>query len=82
MKLQKKKNCTPHIKERYRNDRATGNFLDAIGKVTMDSLQKDFANVQYFCILSDGNTDSSVIERMCIFIIFKKWETTFEVFVD
>ena len=40
-----KKNCTLCIKEFYRNDQAAGNFLDVIGKVTMDSLQKDLANV-------------------------------------
>ena len=55
-----------------------------VGKVTMDSLPKDLANAHYFCILSDGSTDSSVIEEelIYIYIIFKKWETTFEVFVD
>ena len=60
MKLQEK-NCTSGIKECYRNDRAAVNFLDVIGKVTMDSLQKDLANTHYFCVLSDGSTDSSVI---------------------
>ena len=44
-KKKTKKNCTPGIKEFYRNDQAVGNFLDVIGKVTMDSLQKDLANV-------------------------------------
>ena len=34
-----------------------------IGKVTMDSLPKDLANAHYFCILSDGSTDSSVIKE-------------------
>ena len=37
LKLQEK-NCIPGIKKCYRNDRAAGNFLDVIGKVTMDSL--------------------------------------------
>ena len=39
-----------------------------VGKVTMDSLPKDLANAHYFCILSDGSTDSSVIEEELIYI--------------
>ena len=31
------KNCTPGIKEFFKNNQATGNFLDVIVKVTMDS---------------------------------------------
>ena len=34
-----------------------------IGKVTLDSLEKDLANAHYFCVLSDGSTDSSVIKE-------------------
>ena len=71
MKLQEK-NCTPGIKECYRNDRAAGNFLDVIGKVTMDSLQKDLANAHYFCVLSDGSNDSSVIEEKLVYLLFLK----------
>ena len=56
MKLQEK-NCGPGIKECYINDRAAGNFLDVIGKVTMDSLQKGLVNAHYFCILNDGSTN-------------------------
>ena len=67
LKLQEK-NCTPVIKECYRNDRAAGNFLDVIGKVTLDSLQKDLANTHYFCILSDDSTDSSVIEEELVYL--------------
>ena len=50
LKLQEK-NCTLGTKECYRN------FLDVIGKVTMDSLQKDLVNAHYFCILNDGSTN-------------------------
>ena len=67
LKLQEK-NCTPGIKECYRNDWAAGDFLDVVGKVTMDSLPKDLANAHYFCILSDGSTDSSIIEEELIYI--------------
>ena len=43
-----------------------------IGKVTMDSLQKDLANAHYFCILSDGSTDSSVTEEELVYLLFLK----------
>ena len=38
----------------------------------MDSLQKDLANAHYFCILSDGSTDSSVIEEELVYLLFLK----------
>ena len=68
LKLQEK-NCTPGIKKYYRNDRPGGNFLDVIGKVTMDSLQ---ANAHYFRVLSDGSTDRSVIEEELVSLLFLK----------
>ena len=43
-----------------------------IGKVTMDSLQKDLANAQYFYILSDSSTDSRVIEEKLVYLLFLK----------
>ena len=73
LKLQEK-NFTPGIKECYRNDRAAGNFLDVIGKVKMDSLQKDLANAHYFCVFSDGSTDRSVIEEELVYLLFLKSE--------
>ena len=66
------KNCTPGIQEYYRNNQAAGNFLDVIGKVTMDSLQKDLANAHYFYILSDSSTDSRVIEEKLVYLLFLK----------
>ena len=72
------------MKEFFRNDQAAGNFLDVIGKVTMDSLQKDLANTHYFCVLSDSSTNSSVIKEELVYLLFLKSgnKTTFEVFVD
>ena len=40
LKLQEK-NCTPGIKECYRNDQAAGSFLDVIGKVTQWTVYKN-----------------------------------------
>ena len=71
LKLQEK-NCTPGIKECYWNDGAAGNFLDVTGKVTTNSLHKDLAKAHYFCILSDGSTNSSVIEEELVYLLFLK----------
>ena len=43
-----------------------------IGKVTMDSLQIGLATAHYFCVLSDGSTDSSVIEEELVYLLFLK----------
>ena len=38
----------------------------------MDSLQKDLASTHYFCILSDGSTDSSIIKEEHAYLLFLK----------
>ena len=53
LKLQEK-NKTPSIKNCYTNYCAGGNFTDATGEVMT-------ANSKYFCVLSNGSTESSVI---------------------
>ena len=67
-KLQEK-NKTPGIKECYRNDRAAANFTDSIAKVTKDSFAKDLAKAHYFCIPSDGCTDSSITEEELVYVL-------------
>ena len=62
LKLQQK-NEKPGINECYRNDRAAANFTDYIAKVEKDSFVKELAKARYFCIFSDGSTDSSVTEE-------------------
>ena len=69
LKLQEK-NKTPGIKECYRNDTAVASFTDSIAKVTKDSFAKDLAKVCYFCILSDGITNSSVTEEELVYVLF------------
>ena len=69
LKLQEK-NKTPGIKECYRNDRAVASFTDSIAKVTKDSFAKDLPKVRYFCILSDGITNSSVTEEELVYVLF------------
>ena len=36
----------------------------------MDSLQKYLANAHYFCVLSDGGTDTSVMEEEVVHLLF------------
>ena len=38
----------------------------------MDSLQNGLATAHYFCVLSDGSTDSSVIEEELVYLLFLK----------
>ena len=38
----------------------------------MDGLQKNLANAHYFCVLSYGSTDSSVIEEELVYLLFLK----------
>ena len=68
LKLQEK-NKTPGIKECYRNDRAAANFGHSIAKVTKESFVKDLAKACYFCILSEGSTDSSVTEEELVHVL-------------
>ena len=68
-------NKTPGIKECYRNDRAAANraaanFTDSIAKVTKDSFAKDLAKARYFCIASNGSTDSSITEEELVYVLF------------
>ena len=69
LKLQEK-NQTPGIKPCYRNDRAAAGFVDSIARVTKDSLKYDLGNANYFCVLSDGSTDSSVTEEELVYVLF------------
>ena len=68
LKLQEK-NKTPGIKECYRYDRAAANFGHSIAKVTKESFVKDLAKACYFCILSEGSTDSSVTEEELVHVL-------------
>ena len=43
-----------NLKKCHWNDRAAGNFLDAISKVTIDSLEKDLAKAHNFCMVSSS----------------------------
>ena len=38
----------------------------------MDSLQNYLANAHYFCVLSDGGTDTSVMEEEVVHLLFLK----------
>ena len=69
LKLQEK-NKMPGIKACYRNDRACDNFIDSIGKVIKENISKDLAKARYFCVLSDGSTDTSILEEELVYIFW------------
>ena len=62
-------------KNSYVTDRAATVFTDYIGIVTKESFVKDFVNAQYYSVLSDGRTDSAVIEQELVYVLYlsKDW---------
>lgn len=56
--------------ESNNNDRATGNFCDATGKTLKDALVKDLVDAKYYSLLTDGSTDSGVLEQELIYVLF------------
>ena len=55
---------------RYATDDAGALFGDYIGEVTVESFKKDFAKATYYSVLTDGNTDASIIEEEAIYVLF------------
>ena len=45
-------------------------FADYIGKIMREDLQELICKANYFSVLSDGSTDSSVSEQETIYILF------------
>ena len=58
-----------NVGKSYVTERAVGIFTDYIGKVFKDMLASDLANARYYCVLSDGSTDSAVIEQELMFCL-------------
>ena len=54
----------------YRTDHATARFIDFVGKSMKDDLVKDLLSVHYYAILTDGSTDSSILEQKASHILF------------
>ena len=54
----------------YRNERAAANFVDTCGKILKDELITDLKNANYYSVLMDGSTDSSVIEQELVYVLF------------
>ena len=65
-----KKNHMKNISNSYVTDRACAVFTDYIRKVTKESFAKDFANARYYSVLSDGSTDSAVIEQEVVYVLY------------
>ncbi len=55
--------------------RTTGlaaNLCDATGKTLKDDLVKDLVDAKYYSLLTDGSTDSGVLEQELIYVLFLK----------
>ena len=65
-----KKNHVKHIGNSYITDRAAAVFTDYIGIVKKEGFAKDFANTRYYGVLSDGSTDSPVIEQELVYVLY------------
>ena len=54
----------------YRNDMACAEFIDFLGDDLDNNLVKDLARANFYSVLSDGSTDSSVREQECTFVLY------------
>ena len=54
----------------YRNERAAANFVDTCSKILKDELITDLKNANYYSVLMDGSTDSSVIGQVLVYVLF------------
>lgn len=66
------KNDVIQVGKAYITDRACALFTDYIGAVTKESVAKDIVNARYYSVLSDGSTDSAVIEEELVYVLYLK----------
>ena len=64
------KNGISKLGANYSTPDAYAYFADQIGKVMREDLKKLIFKVNYFSVLSDGTTDSSVSEQETIYVFF------------
>ena len=69
------KNMVPELQKRkvflsYATDDAGALFGDYIGKSMMQTLKDDISKINYYSVLTDGSTDSSVTEQEAIYVLF------------
>ena len=46
--------------------------VDAIGEDTKANIKLELVNYRYFCVLSDGGTDSTVVEEELVYLLYFK----------
>ena len=49
-------------------------FVDAIGKLMKDFFEEDLHSASYYSILTNGCTDSSVLEEEVVFVFTSRME--------
>ena len=67
------------IDETYRNRTQARNFVGYIAEVERNRIEAQFSNAKFVSILSDGSTDSAVIEEE---IVYARYAKKGEVFVQ
>ena len=55
---------------RYCTDRAAASFVNLVGKSIKDDLVKDLLSAHYYAILTDGSTDSSILQQEALYVLF------------
>ena len=63
----------------YRNERAGANFIDTIGTSIRQKSLEDIEKYNYFTLLMDGSTDSSVTVQELIYVLFLNIKGTLSV---
>ena len=56
--------------ESYKNDRAAASFVDIIGWEMRSEFLNELKQARYFTLLTDGSTDSSILEQEVLYVLF------------
>ena len=69
LKIQTKNRVKP-IGSSYLHERAAATFAEVIGDVHHRSLKEKLAKAQYYSVLNDGSSDTSVSEKELVYVLF------------
>ena len=54
----------------YRTNLVAASFVDFVGKSMKDDLVKDLLSVHYYAVLTDGRSNSSILEQEALYVLF------------
>ena len=66
----------------YKTDRAAAQFTQVIAETHHKKLVESISKAQYYSILNDGSSDTSVSEKELVYIslVFRRWKTQDSIF--